>query len=335
MSFSPPRCPYRNCPSRRGSPFLWRKKGFFARRCDQRRVPRFLCLACKRSFSRQTFRLDYRLRLPDLHQRIFEFLISKVTHRQTARLLGCARKTVHHRLRLLGEHSKAYQRRLLRRAAAEGGIQGSFQLDELETYEHSQKLCPVTMPVLIETHSYFVLDVQVGTLPCRGKLKPFEQQRKLERERVEGKRISQSRQAVQACFRTLERVLPPKTQVVVATDKKSSYAKILRERLGARVIHARHSSKGPRNYFNRLFPINHTLAMLRDGLSRLVRRNWAGSKKRKWLERHAWVWIAYRNFVRSITNDSRNTSAAMALKLADRLLDAADLFTWRVVAMPD
>jgi hypothetical protein len=248
--------------------------------------------------------------------------------------LRCTRKTVHHRLSLLGGHSKEYHEYLFERARARGGIKGSFQLDELETYEHSQKLCPVTMPVLIETHSYFVLNVEVATLPCRGNLKPFEEERKRARELVEGKRVSGSRQAVQRCFQRLERILPPRTQVVVATDKKSSYAKILREELGARVIHARHSSEGPRTYQNPLFPINHTLAMLRDGLSRLVRRNWAGSKKRIWLERHAWVWIAYRNFVRSITNKAKRTTSAMALGLATKRLGKREIFTWRVDALP-
>jgi transposase-like protein len=333
MSFIPSRCPYEACASHRGVAFRRQRKGYFTRRCDNRRVPRFRCLVCKRSFSNQTFRLDFRLKRPELHQQLFPLFVSKVTHRQAARLLGCSRKSVHHRLKLLAEHACELQRELLARHVKEhGGLAGCFQLDELETFEHSRKLCPVTMPVLIETKSYFVIGVAVGTLPCRGRLTPKEKERKLAREKVEGRRKNESRAAVASCFERLKALIPAGKQTVVATDHKPLYGAILRQQLGARVIHSKHSSTAPRTYHNPLFPINHTLATLRDGLSRLVRRNWAASKKRQWLERHAWVWILYRNFVRYITNDAQDTSSAMALGVASRMLDAHDLLTWRVAA---
>ena len=180
-----------------------------------------------------------------------------------------------------------------------------------------------------------VVTLAVASLPCRGRLSAFETERKLMRERLEGKRRSGSRRAVQTCFRYLEHFLSGRRNVVIATDRKTSYAAILREELGARVIHVRHPSRATRNYHNPLFPINHTLAMMRDGLSRLVRRNWGASKRQSWLEWHAWVWVAYRNFIRSITNEAKTTSSAMALGLVDRMLDKYDLFTWRAGSQPE
>src|SRR5207245_782931 len=102
MSFSPPRCPHSDCPSALGQPFLWQHKGYFFRACDGRSVPRFLCQTCRRGFSLQTFRLNYRLKLPKLHLDLFGSFVSKTTHRQAARVLGCSRHTVMHRMRLLG-----------------------------------------------------------------------------------------------------------------------------------------------------------------------------------------------------------------------------------------
>ena len=333
MHFRPPRCAHADCPSRKGTSFQWRRRGTYTRKCDGQVVPRFQCLACSRGFSRQTFRLDFRLRKTELHFGLFDLLISKVTHRQSARLLGCNRKTVHHRLKLLAAHTRAYQDQLLERAKAKGGLPGSFQFDELETFEHDRRLCPVTMPVLIETKSYFVVDVAVGTLPARGKLAPRHKERKEARVAAEGKRRNGSRAAVESCIRKLAKVLPDEKRVVIATDHKTSYGAILRNELGARVTHVQHSSTAQRSFNNPLFPINHTLAMLRDGVSRLVRRNWGASKKREWLARHAWVWIAYRNYVRSITNHAKKTSSAMALGLVPDLLTSADLFTWRLSGM--
>ena len=333
MKFEPNCCPNPECPSRKqGAAFLWHRRGSFVRECDRQRVQRFYCRVCSQTFSTQSFRLDYRLRKPELHYDLFDHFISKCTHRQAARLLGCDRKTVAHRLTLLSKHAREFQREVLAQARAKGGIQGRFQLDELETFEHSRKLAPVTMPILIEFHSYFVLHAEAATLPARGNLKPHEEKRKAAREAVEGKRKSGSRAAVVRCLKVLKSVVPKQGMVVVSSDQKTSYAHVMRELFGTRAEHHRHKSSGLRNYRNPLFPINHTLAMLRDGISRLVRRNWGASKKRKWLARHTWIWIAYRNYIRSITNKARHTTSAMALGLLEEKHDKRSLFTWSVLA---
>ena len=94
--------------------------------------------------------------------------------------------------------------------------------------------------------------------------------------------------------------------------------------------HKRESSKTARNYENPLFPINLTMAMLRDGLSRLVRRSWAASKLREKLALHLWIWIAYRNYVRAITNEAPETSSAMSLGIERRMWKREDLLAWRI-----
>jgi len=329
--FLPPHCPRDDCPSRHpGSPFLWQRKGRYRRACDERVVQRFWCRACCRYFSTQSFRLDFGLRKPTLHFTLFDTFISKVTQRQAARILECTRKTVVHRLRLLSEHSRAFHERVLARARARGGLDGDYQLDELETFEGSRRQCPVTMPVLIELHSYFVVHVEVAPLPPRGKARRKELERRLERERVEGRRRSGSSAAVERCFRVLADAHGHQRAPTISTDCKSTYGPLLRKAFPDTCYHVRHSSKARRDFHNPLFPINHTLAMLRDGLSRLVRRNWGVSKQREWLERHAWVWIAYRNYIRPLTNRSPRTTAASALGLVDKL-GKHDLFEWRLV----
>ena len=94
-------------------------------------------------------------------------------------------------------------------------------------------------------------------------------------------------------------------------------ARLLREYRGERI-----SSRDPRDVRNPLFPINHTLAMMRDSLSRLVRRTWAASKKKERLALHAWVWIAYRNYIRGITNRARAITPAMVVGVMRR--------SWRI-----
>jgi len=270
------------------------------------------------------------LKLPRLNLELIGPFVSKVTHRQAARILGCSRKTIAHRLQLLGAHCRDFHHWRLALARARGGLVGRFMLDELETFEHSRRLQPVTMPVLIERKTYFVVDLQTAPLPCRGRLSEKDRRKKEEREAGWGVRRSGSREAVETCFDTLARLHVTRGPVLVETDMKTSYRTILRKRFGARLAHERHSSKAKRDYGNPLFPINHTLAMMRDGISRLVRRNWGASKLRARLELHAWIWAVWRNYVRGITNESPRITPAMVLRVEKQRWQPSEIGAWRV-----
>jgi len=293
-------------------------------------VPRFTCLECRRTFSSQSFRLDYRLRKPKLHLALFKDFVSKCTMRQSARTLGCTRRTVAHRLALLGAHCREFHADVLERARRAGGIGGVFQLDELETFEHSRRLRPLTVPVLVERKSYFVLHAACAPLPVRGGLSAAYCRRKAAEEERHGKRKSGSVVVVRESFECLARVHRCQGPVMVQTDRKTSYMTSLARIFGGRLRHERHSSKAPRTHGNPLFPINHTLAMMRDGVSRLVRRSWAAAKLRQRLATHLWIWIAYRNYVRGITNRARHTTPAMALGVDGKKWEYRELLAWRV-----
>ncbi len=330
MRFRPRNCPHPDCPTHSAGDFACRLHGRYRRDCDGRLVQRFVCLGCQRTFSVQSFRLDYRLKKPALLLQLFPLFVSKVTHRQSARVIGCTRRTVARRLALLGRHAEAFHRRMLERKRVQGGLVGTFQLDELETFEHSRRLAPVTMPFLIGRKSYFILDLRTAALPCRGGLSPAYRKKKEEREAESGRRKSGSREAVTACFETLAQVHEPRGPVSIQTDRKMDYAAILRRLFGSRLAHERIDSRRRRDYQNPLFPINHTLAMARDGISRLVRRTWAASKLRERLRWHAWIWAAWRNYVRPITNEAPRVTAAMAAGVTKRRWSVAKLCAWRV-----
>jgi hypothetical protein len=168
-------------------------------------------------------------------------------------------------------------------------------------------------------------------LPCRGRLSEKDRLRKMGREKRHGVRRSGSREAVEKCFDTLASHHASRGPVRVHTDRKSSYRTILAKRFGQRLEHERHSSTAKRDYKNPLFPINHTLAMMRDGISRLVRRTWAASKLRAKLERHAWIWLVWRNYVRAITNRSPRVTPAIALKVESKRWRPSEILAWRVL----
>jgi hypothetical protein len=293
-------------------------RGSFQRRCDQRNVQRFQCLTCTRGFSQQTFRLDYRLKRPELLKRFFLDRISKVTHRQSARNHACSRSTEERHFRRLCLHCEAFHDARMTEVASRGGLGEVFLLDELETYEHHRIHKPLTVPILIEKKSWFVLDVRVGTLPPRSGRDVLSQ------------RKSESRRVVKEAFERLREVSPKDRPLRVLTDEKSSYAKLLRQLFGSRCVHQRTHSKKLRDVTNPLWPINHTLARVRDNVSRLVRRNWAGAKLRRWLAGQLAIWVCYRNYVRGQTNRHEKTTPAMALGVQDRRWEPSELLEWRV-----
>jgi transposase-like protein len=330
VQFQPRFCPC-GPPEHRARPgFQYQRRGTYTRACDGRVVQRFQCKTCKRTFSTQTFRVDYRLHKPAHDHEIFLKFVGKVTQRQSARDLKCDRRMIARRLKRFGKHCKAFHERVLLARGQSQPWEGRFLLDELETYEHNRRLKPLTVPLLVHKPSHCILHASVGTLPARKPLSKANQRKFEALERVEGKRRSQSREKVAECFDVLQRLLPPSGTVIVNTDEKHTYRALLKKRFGDRLVHRTTHSKEPRTYWNPLFVVNHTFAMLRDGLSRLVRRNWAASKQREKLEWHLWIYIAWRNYVRPITNQRLFESAAMVAGLVPGMLEVSELLQWRI-----
>jgi len=90
--FQPPRCPYSECRQHSDpEPDFFVRHGFYHPKCRPWPVPRFRCTSCRRTFSRQTFRMDYRDHRPDLNAKLFDLLTSGVGLRQSARVLGLTR----------------------------------------------------------------------------------------------------------------------------------------------------------------------------------------------------------------------------------------------------
>ena len=313
-AFTPPHCPYPDCPPR---PFLYRRRGTYTRACDGRVVPRFECLKCQRRFSSQSFRIDYRHRRPELNIPIAEGLDSKVTMRQLARMKGCNLKTVARRIPLFGQHFRELQRQHLAENPNKLGKDAAFVFDELETFEQNRIEKPLTVPIVVDGKTGFIIHGEVGMLPARRK--------------VEGAlpRPNESAEMVKRCLTVVANNLAPNITPHFVSDRKSVYQKALRLTMPGSYAHKRVPSTEQRDFTNPLFPINHLFAMLRDGISRLVRRNWAYSKKRERLLDHLWIYIGYRNYVRYITNYCQDLSPASAMGIAPRMYSLREALTWR------
>lgn len=322
--FVPPRCPFPSCSCHtRPIARFYRREGTYSPRCRSHPVPRFRCLTCSRKFSRQTFRTDYRQRKPHLNPLFLRLMVSCVGQRQAARVLQVARRTVERRFRWLARHASHSHENLLRKAR----LTGPLQLDEMESFE-ANRFQPVTIPVLIDRATFFIIATAAGPLRRKGRLSSTQKARRSQHEARHGRRPSSSTQVVRQVLKTLEPLVPGEAQVVLDSDRKPLYGYLGRALFGERFLGRVHSASARRDRSNPLFPINHTNARLRHFLARLRRRSWCVSKKREALAAHLDIAALWVNYARGITNRTA-TTPAQALGIVPRPYRVEELLTWR------
>ena len=127
------RCPHSLC-SEKSDWSRVKKHGSYFRPSDGRRIQRFLCCQCGRSFSHATFQAAYGQNRRRLNTPLKKFLCSGVSMRRAARLLGTTRGTVAKKLRFLGEQARKNHEKFLQRFPPVT----AFQLDDLITIEHTK-----------------------------------------------------------------------------------------------------------------------------------------------------------------------------------------------------
>jgi hypothetical protein len=324
--FEPPRCPNHRCPQHaRATPRFYIKKGYYRPLCRNRPVPRFRCRTCLRGFSRQTFRADYRDHRPDLNRRVFESLATCTGLRQTARNVGLSLRCTELKFRKIARHL----RRLNLNLRGPLPKASSLVFDELETYEGRRNTRPLSVPMLIDRETRFLIWAEAAPIRPHGRMSEARKKAIGEDERRYGRRRDLSLRAVR---RTLARgadLVHDHDIVELDTDEKATYPRLAEEVFGAdRLAHRQTNSKLARMTWNPLFPINHTEAMVRDHVGRLRRESWLVSKKRRYLDLGIQVWMAYRNYVRLRFNYDEESPAQM-LGFVDRRMTLDELLSWR------
>ena len=151
---------YNHCHSHR---FV--KNGNYRRKSDNRKFQRFQCRNCKRNFSEQTFKPDYRLKQRDLNLLIFRLLAGGMAQREIARTVGICRNSVASRVIRYGKYAKA-KLKLYREQMPKSDL---VLFDEMETFEHT-KCKPLTMPIAVEEKTRKILSFSVGTIAAKGHL---------------------------------------------------------------------------------------------------------------------------------------------------------------------
>ena len=209
--------------------------------------------------------------------------------RRTAKLLGINRKTVARRVPYLAAKSK----QLLAEKSATQTCAREIYFDELITYEHTR--CKPFAVCMAVTKERKILSFSVSQMPAIGKHLREISIRKY------GKRPNFRKRGFKKCLIAIKDQVTVET--VFKSDEEPSYGALIRAQF-PRNPHLTFPSKRAviagqgelkDHSFDPLFPINHTFAMLRANLARLVRRTWVTTKKRERLEDFLHIYAAFHN----------------------------------------
>jgi len=331
-SFIPPHCPWTECAEhlRQIGGYRCRRHGVY-RTARGTVVPRFRCLSCDRTFSRQTFSVTYYRKRPELIRPIAAGLVAGSALRQLARSLQCAPTTVVRISALLGRHAVLFNARCAR--SLRGRVSEPFVMDHFETFEASQDY-PFGVATVVGAESWYVYALDPAPHPRTGKPSRSKRSRRKMAHRRPPRRNEHGRYvgSVGRVLDSLGRFTAETEQLVIRTDGHPHYGKTIRShRLGRRVEHR--STPGPRRELSRkgdrrrsaqrnqaLFPVDLLHRLFRHSMAHHRRETIAFSRRiNAAMERFALV-ATWRNFVKRMTERRRcNTSPAMLLGLTDQL----------------
>lgn len=266
--------------------------GFFLRACDRKRIRRYKCLDCLKTFSDATFTFEYRQRKRGINLQLFRYFVSCVSMRRSAINLKIHRTTVDRRLVYFAKFGEHRLRSYLEETS---GLE-RIQFDDMESSEHT-KLKPLSIPMVVDEKSRRILAFDVVSMPAKGLLAEVSRKKY-------GKRPDHRKNG----WRTvLTQVAPSITKTAtITTDSHTMYPQMIKRHLPRGVTHIR--EKGRKacvagqgelkvGGFDPLFSFNHTAAMLRDNVKRLVRRTWCNTKKAERLKMHIFVYSYWHNEV--------------------------------------
>jgi hypothetical protein len=209
--------------------------------------------------------------------------------RRSAKILGINPKTVARRVSYFAKKAMA-------EAAASQATSRpctEIYLDELITFEHTR--CKPVAVCMAVSKDRKILALSVSSMPAIGKHLRQVSLRKY------GIRPNLRRKGFASC---LEKIRPTVSRdTVFMTDEEPSYASLIQKhypeqphrqfRSKRAVIAGQGELKD--HSFDPLFAINHTFAMLRANLARLVRRTWATTKRMARLEEFLQIYAAFHN----------------------------------------
>jgi hypothetical protein len=169
----------------------------------------------------------------------------------------------------------------------------SIHFDDMETSEHT-KMKPLSIPIAVEHPSRLILSFDVVSMPPKGLLAKKSRQKY-------GPRRDDRLAGWNQVLNSVAKICVP--DLAITTDSHMRYPEVIRNN----IPFARHIQvKGRRGCvagqgelkvggWDPLFSLNHTAAMLRANICRLIRRTWCTTKKKDRLFQHIMIYVMWHN----------------------------------------
>lgn len=287
MCFNSPHVPLTKCPS--GCRTKSVRRGLFRRARDNKLIQRYLCRGCDRSYSESTGDPCFGQKKRDLNGTIAHLLTGGYSQRRAARDLGVTRKTIVRKFVFLGLQALD----ILSETNRHQSPAAEWEFDELITSEHT-KCKPTSVLIAVEAKTRRILGFRVGTMPAQGLLATKSR-------RKYGRRPDERRRMRDDLFSELKLLV--KSDAVIKSDLCPHYP----ESVARHFPNATHQRfKGRRGCVigqgelkrtgkDPIFALNHTCAMLRANINRLVRRTWCTTKLQDRLRLHIALYAVRHN----------------------------------------
>lgn len=282
-------CMRKSCPKCKSSDF--KRDGKYYRKSDGKSLQRYRCRSCFKRFSNAINSPCYGQNKRRVNLMVYKLLASGNSMRRIALILNIARKTVERKLLFLASQSLAYQKRMLHEL--EERKVKHILLDDLITIEHT-KLKPLSVSVLVENKTRKILGLEVSRIPAFGHLSGPSK-------RKYGYRENKLKNGLNNLFCQVKKSIDP--NVLIDSDEHVLYSNAIKKHF-PQSTHRQYKSERAcvfgqgelkKTKFDPLFYINHTFAMLRDNVSRLVRKTWCTTKDPRKLKMHLLIYLQFHN----------------------------------------
>ena len=281
-------CPNFSCPQIKKSII---KDGHFRRASDSKTIQRFKCKTCGRRFSSSSNKLEIYQKKRRINVVLYRLLSSGVSMRRSALLLDVHRRTIKRKFQYLGRKSKIQNRKFLEKLM-QNPVR-HMQFDDLITKENS-KLKPLSVSIAVDVNRRFILGAEVSQIPAFGHLAPVARKKY-------GLRLCHHKKGLKRLFKNLKGVVSPNAQI--CSDEHKKYQEFVSEFFPRSTYQQFKSERAcvagqgelKRVIFDPLFAINHTCAMLRGNINRLIRKTWCTTKDPARLKDHLEIFINFFN----------------------------------------
>ena len=299
------------------------RDGCFDRLHAPTRVQRYRCRHCRRRFSEQTFRTTYWLKRPDLLARVFHGLVSCACLRQSARALQASPQTILLHANRLGRHCQLFHEQHRPR----GPLTEPIALDGFQSFEYSQ-FHPTWYHVVAGRESHFFYGFTDSELRRSGSMTRAQKRTRLLLERRHGR--PDPRSVEQETARVLAVVCPDPQTIELHTDEHVDYPRALRRLAHLTVRHVTTPSRAARTPENPLFAINLLDLLIRHSGANHKRETIAFAKRRQMAVWRLWVMLAWRNYMKWVSERTHRDTPAMRLGILSHRLGVNALLRRRL-----